>query len=74
MTHEEFQQQVYDIPDRKLIEMAGIAVEKMCKTGGKSFTMTVPPRTDDTDIVLTEIIRRFEEHTILKCQQKRKQP
>lgn len=65
MTHEEFQKQIHSMPDRKLIESASLALEQLCKTGAKSFTMTVPPRLNDTDILLSEIIRRFEERVIL---------
>lgn len=66
MTHEEFQNKVHLISDRKLIEDATIAIEKLCKTGARSFTMTVPPRLDDTDIVLSELTRRFEELILKK--------
>lgn len=60
MTHEEFQEQVKNITDQELIQKADDAVSKLCKTGAKSFTMTVPPRIDDTDIILSEIIHRFK--------------
>jgi len=60
MTHEEFQEKVKAIPDQELAEMAEKALSKLCSTGGHSFTMTVPPRIDDTDIILSEIIKRFE--------------
>lgn len=66
MTHEEFQNKLHSIPDRKLIEDATIAIERLCKTGARSFAMTVPPRLDDTDMVLTELIRRFEELILKK--------
>lgn len=60
MTHEEFQSKLEAIPNLELAEMAQKALSKLCSTGGKSFTMTVPPRLDDTDMVLSEVIRRFE--------------
>lgn len=60
MTHEEFQKRVQNIPGPELIEMAEKAVSKLCKTGAKSFTMSIPPRIDDTDVVLIEIIQRFK--------------
>ena len=60
MTHEEFQEKVKAIPDQELVEMAQKALNKLCSTGGQSFTMTVPPRIDDTDIILSEVIKRFE--------------
>ena len=60
MTHEEFQEKVKAIPDQELAEMAQKTLSKLCSTGGQSFTMTVPPRIDDTDIILSEVIKRFE--------------
>lgn len=60
MTHEEFQEKVKAIPDQELAEMAQKALSKLCSTGGRSFTMTVPPKIDDTDIILSEVIKRFE--------------
>lgn len=59
MTHEEFQQELEQIPNEKLVEKANYELSKLCDTGGRSFTMCVPPKIDDTDIVLSEIIRRF---------------
>jgi hypothetical protein len=64
MTHEEFTASIRSIPDIELAEMAHKQLSQMCSTGGRSFTMTVPPRKDDTDIVLSEIIRRF----VLLCE------
>jgi hypothetical protein len=60
MTYEEFQEKVKAIPDQELVEMAQKELSKLCSTGGQSFTMTVPPRIDDTDIILSEVIKRFE--------------
>lgn len=59
MTHEEFQKKVNAIPGQDLIEKAQKALSKLCSTGGQSFTMTVPPQLDDTDIIFSEIIERF---------------
>ena len=60
MTHEEFQQQIEAIPNLELAEKAHSALSKLCSSGGASFTMTVPPRLDDTDMILSEVIKRFE--------------
>ena len=48
------------LSDNELCDLAQKALSKLCETGGRSFVMTVPPRLDDTDIILSEIIRRFE--------------
>lgn len=61
MTHEEFQQRLAAIPDVELADAADAALSGLCKTGANSFTMTVPPRLTDTDIILSEIIKRFRE-------------
>lgn len=60
MTHEEFQAQLQAIPDRELAKKADEALSNLCKNGARSFTMTVPPRIDDTDMIFSEIIRRFQ--------------
>lgn len=60
MTHEEFQNKVQSVSNSDLIGMADKALSKLCSTGGRSFTMNVPPRVDDTDIVFSELIRRFK--------------
>jgi len=60
ITHEEFQNQIKLIPNLELAQKAQSALSKLCSTGGASFTMTVPPRLDDTDMILSEVIKRFE--------------
>lgn len=70
MTHEQFQDKVKAISDEDLIKKADDSVSKLCKTGAKSFTMTVPPQTDDTDIILSEIIERFKRYSEMNGQNK----
>lgn len=60
MSHEEFQQQCSSIPDLELAKMASDALSVLCKTGGRAFVMSVPPKMSDADIVFSELIRRFE--------------
>lgn len=60
MTHKEFKAKLEAIPDLELAEKAQSALRKLCSTGGQSFTMTVPPRLDDTDMILSEVIKRFK--------------
>ena len=59
-TAEEFEAEQRAIPDDRLAEMAQNALSRLCETGGRSITMTVPPRIDDTDMVIAEVIRRFK--------------
>lgn len=61
MTHKEFQEKIKSISDEKLIIIAKEIVSKLCSTGGQSFIMRVPPTVNDSDIVLSEIIKRFEQ-------------
>ena len=65
MKREEFEAQQRAIPDDKLVEMAQAALSKLCETGGRSLKMTVPPRIDDTDMIFSEVIRRFKDRTPL---------
>ena len=57
---EMFRNKQKEVPDAELAELAREEISKLCKTGGKSLTMTVPPRVDDTDMLLCELIRRFK--------------
>lgn len=61
MTKEEFQKELESISNEELATIAHSELNELCLTGGGSFTMTIPPRKDDTDIIFSEIIRRFEE-------------
>ena len=43
-------------------ELANLVCEettKMCRTGGKSFTMQIPVNVRDTDMLICELVRRF---------------
>ena len=63
MTHEEFMKNLERIPDEILCIRAEAALGKMCTTGGRSFVMSIPPRLDDTDMVLGEVLRRLKERS-----------
>jgi len=55
-----FRKKQEEMPDAELAELAREEVSKMCKTGGRSITMCVPPMVTDTDMLLCELIRRFK--------------
>lgn len=57
---EQFNKLKSEITDEKLIADCKLAVINMCKTGGRSFTMCVPVTLSDTDIILSELISRYE--------------
>jgi hypothetical protein len=58
MTTEEFAQKQAAISDKELIELADHEICKLAKTG--SITMSVPPEVTDTDMLFSELIKRFE--------------
>ena len=59
MTTKEFKEKQSAMSDKELIELASKQVSELAKTGGKSHTMCVPPKNTDTDMVLSELIKRF---------------
>jgi hypothetical protein len=63
MTTEQFRQEQQKMPDKELAELAKLEISKLCKTGGKSMIMRVPPTVKDTDMLLCELIIRFEKLT-----------
>lgn len=46
--------------NEELVKRASDQVSSLCKTGGRSLTMCVPPKVTDTDMILSELIRRYE--------------
>lgn len=60
MTDKEFQMLQEEMTDLELIELAEKEVSKLAETGGKSITMTVPVEVTDTDMILSEVIKRFK--------------
>lgn len=61
---EQFNEQLKSISDYELFIKAQDILGRLCSTGGGSFRMTIPPQTDDTDIVLAELIRRFKDKVV----------
>jgi len=60
MTIEEFEQKQANMSDEELIELAQKEISNLCKTGGKSLHMSVPPKITDTDMLLCELINRYK--------------
>jgi hypothetical protein len=56
-----FAEKQQELPDSELIELADKEISKLAKTGGRSHTMCVPPKVTDTDMLLSELLRRFKE-------------
>lgn len=59
MTTKEFEEKQSAMSNEELIELASSQMRELAKTGGKSHTMCVPPNITDTDMVLSELIKRF---------------
>ena len=60
MTEEKFEQKQAEMSNEELIRLANKEVRELAMTGGKSHKMCVPPSIYDTDMILSEAIRRFE--------------
>ncbi len=63
MTTEEFNIAISKMSDKELIDYCESQVSKLASSGGRSHTMTVPPRITDTDMLFSELIKRFKKYT-----------
>lgn len=57
---EEFEQRKAEMSNEELIERAEKEASELARTYGKSHRMCIPPMITDTDIILSELIRRFK--------------
>jgi cobalamin biosynthesis protein CbiG len=56
-----FKQKQAAMTDKELCELVDKELSKLCKTYGKSFTMSIPPRITDTDMLIGQMLKRFKE-------------
>jgi len=63
ITKEQFEQKQAEITDKELHDLVRTELSKLCKTGGKSLTMCVPPMFTDTDMLISELLNRFKRLT-----------
>ena len=63
ITKEQFEQKQAEITDKELHDLVRTELSKLCKTGGKSLTMCVPPMFTDTDMLISELLDRFKRLT-----------
>lgn len=61
MNEEEFKIRQSLMSDMELIDEARKQIRKLAQTGGRSHTMSVPPNIKDTDMLLSELVDRYEE-------------
>ena len=60
MTVEEFELKQSKMSDSELINLCQKEVGELASTYGKSHKMTIPPSIKDTDMLLSELIKRFK--------------
>lgn len=60
MKQKELEEKQAAMSDNELIKIAENQVIELARTGGKSFKMCVPVRVTDTDMILSEIIKRYK--------------
>ena len=60
MTVEEFELKQSKMSDSELISLCQKEVGELASTYGKSHRMTIPPMVTDTDMLLSELIKRFK--------------
>ena len=60
MTEEQFIEKQRKMSNEDLIEQCKNQIRQLARTGGRSHTMSVPPKITDTDMILSETVRRFE--------------
>lgn len=64
MTQEQFERKQAEVPNEILIETIETKLSKLCASGGKSLSMSVPPQVSDIDMAIYELIRRYKQLTI----------
>jgi hypothetical protein len=61
-TPEEIFRQLQEaMSDNELLQEVDQQLSELCKSGGNSFTMSIPPSVKDFDMLISELIRRFKE-------------
>jgi len=61
MTTEQFEIKQSLMPTQELIDKIESNLSKLCKTGGKSLSMSVPPSVNDFDMLVCELIKRVKQ-------------
>ena len=60
MTVEQFEKKQSEMSDKELLEKTSQLLSKLCKTGVKSLSMSVPPNVNDFDMLVCELMKRYE--------------
>ncbi len=57
---DDIQARIDELSNQELIDKCRKQLSELCRTGGKSFNMTIPPMIDDTDVLFDELANRLE--------------
>lgn len=60
MNFGKFNKEMKAISDSDLINSCDRIISDLCKTGGSSWRLQVPPSINDPDILLSELVERFK--------------
>ena len=60
MTVERLKELQSEMSNETLIKEVERQITELARTGGKSHRMCVPPMPEDTDMILSELIKRFK--------------
>jgi hypothetical protein len=60
MTVERLEELQSEMSNETLIKEVERQITELARTGGKSHRMCVPPMPEDTDMILSELIKRFK--------------
>lgn len=60
MTIEQFKQKQAEMSNEELVKLAKERVKELRERGGRSHRMNIPSQVTDTDMIFSELIRRFE--------------
>lgn len=61
MTTEELDEKQAAMSNEDLIEFVDKQITELARTGGRSHKMCVPAKITDTDMLFSELLRRFKE-------------
>jgi len=64
MTYEELREEIEGLNPEYLITKAEKIVSNLCRSGGKTWVLSVPVKSTDPDMILSEVIRRLKNYEI----------
>jgi len=60
MTEQRLKELQEGMSNDSLIKEVERQITELARTGGKSYRMCVPPMPEDTDMILSELVRRYK--------------